>query len=194
MNLRDAQKQLTRSRLVGAAAECFRARGYAATTIDDVATGAGTTRATFYLHFRTKADLVQELMAEVQRDAQVVNERLHAAVASGEREELRSWIDGAFDLWEVIRSSAWAEAEAATVDDGARVRRTRAFDAGVDAIVRGLAVRAGRDDPRHRVRAVLCYAQLDSAFHRWMQVGWDIDRSEALEVMTRMWWSVLGEV
>ncbi len=192
MNLRDAQKQQTRARLVHSAAECFRLRGYAATTIDDVATGAGATRATFYLHFRTKADLVQELMADVQRNARVVNDRLEAAVRAGDRATLRTWIDGAFDLWEVIRSSAWAEAEAATVDDGARVRRTRAFDAGVDAIVRGLTARLGPDEARHRVRAVLCYAQLDNAFHRWIQVGWDIDRSEALEVMTRMWWSVLG--
>ena len=58
VSLRDAQKQLTRSRLIDAAADSFRVRGYAATTIEDVASGAGATRATFYLHFRTKADLI----------------------------------------------------------------------------------------------------------------------------------------
>jgi AcrR family transcriptional regulator len=192
VNLRDVQKQQTRSRLVDAAAECFRVRGYAATTIDDVVTGAGATRATFYLHFRTKADLVQELMADVHRDAQAVNERLAAAVAAGDRASLRTWIDGAFDFWEFVRAFAVAEAEAATVDDGVRARRASSFAGGVDAIVRGLTARLGPDDERHRVRGVLCYAQLDSAFHRWMQVGWDIDRSEALEVMTDMWMSVLG--
>jgi AcrR family transcriptional regulator len=191
VNLRDAQKQLTRSRLVNAAAECFRERGYAATTIDDVATGAGTTRATFYLHFRTKSDLVQELMAEVHRDTRDVNERLAEAVAAGERASLRAWIDSAFSFWEFVRTFARAESEAATVDDAARARRAESFEGGVDAIVRGLTARSGPDDT-HRVRGVLCYAQLDSAFHRWMQVGWDIDRAEALEVMTSMWWSVLG--
>jgi AcrR family transcriptional regulator len=193
VNLRDAQKQLTRSRLVDAAAESFRVRGYAATTIDDVVTGAGATRATFYLHFRTKSDLVQELMASVHRETQSVTERLCEAVASGERARLRDWIDGAFDFWEFVRAFAMAEVEAATVDDAARSRRAESFEGGVDAIVRGLTARGGSDASGHRVRAVLCYAQLDSAFHRWMQVGWDIDRSEALEVMTRMWWSVLGE-
>jgi AcrR family transcriptional regulator len=192
MNLRAAQKQLTRNRLVEAAAESFRVRGYGATTIDDVVSGAGATRATFYLHFRTKADLVQVLMEDVHRDAQAVNERLAEAVTAGDRPSLRAWIDGAFDFWEFVRAIASAEAEAATMDDGTRARRTRAFDAGVDAIVRGLTARLGPDDAGHRVRGVLAYAQLDSAFHRWMQVGWDIDRAEALEVMTTMWWSVLG--
>jgi AcrR family transcriptional regulator len=192
VNLRDAQKQLTRSRLVDAAAESFRVRGYAATTIDDVATGAGATRATFYLHFRTKSDLVRELMASIHRDTRAVNERLYEAVASGEHDRLRAWIDAAFDFWEVVRAFAQAEVEAAAVDDATRQRRAGSFEDGVDAIVRGLAERRG-PDPSHRVRGVLCYAQLDSAFHRWMQVGWDIDRAEALEVMTAMWWSVLGD-
>jgi AcrR family transcriptional regulator len=193
MNLRAAQKELTRTRLVEAAAESFRVRGYAATTIDDVVTGAGTTRATFYLHFRTKADLVQALMADVHRDTRDVNQRLQVAVAAGDRPSLRAWIDAAFDFWEVVRPFAQAEAEAATVDDGARRRRSASFDGGVDAIVRGLTARLGPDDRRHRVRGVLAYAQLDSAFHRWMQVGWDIDRAEALEVMTEMWWAVLAD-
>jgi AcrR family transcriptional regulator len=193
VNLRDAQKQQTRARLVDAAAECFRVRGYANTTIDDVASGAGATRATFYLHFRTKSDLVRELMASVHRDTRAVNERLYEAVAAGGRAELRSWIDAAFDFWEVVRAFATAELEAAAVDDDTRRRRARSFDNGVDAIVRGLTERRGPDEA-HRVRGVLCYAQLDSAFHRWMQVGWDVDRAEALEVMTAMWWSVLGDV
>jgi AcrR family transcriptional regulator len=193
VNLRDAQKQQTRSRLVDAAAECFRVRGYAATTIDDVVSGAGATRATFYLHFRTKSDLVHELMDSVHRETQAVNERLSEAVASGERIRLRAWIDTAFDFWEFVRAFAVAEAEAAAIDDATRARRAQSFATGVDAIVRGLTVRGAVHEAGARVRAVLCYAQLDSAFHRWMQVGWDIDRSEALEVMTRMWWSVLGD-
>lgn len=192
MTLRAAQKELTRSRLVEAAAESFRVRGYAATTIDDVVTGAGTTRATFYLHFRTKADLVQALMAAVHRDTRDVNERLEVAVAAGDRASLRAWIDAAFDYWEVVRPFAKAESEAAASDDGARQRRSESFDGGVDAIVRGLTARLGPDEPRHRVRGVLAYAQLDGTFHRWMQVGWDIDRAEALEVMTEMWGAVLG--
>ena len=43
-NLREAQKRMTRQRLLDAAVESFRRQGYAATTVDDVVTGAGATR------------------------------------------------------------------------------------------------------------------------------------------------------
>ena len=67
--LRTAQKQYTRERLVAAAVDLFVAKGYAATTVDDIATGAGATRATFYLHFRSKAELVRGLMQKMRAES-----------------------------------------------------------------------------------------------------------------------------
>jgi AcrR family transcriptional regulator len=193
VNLRDAHKQLTRARLVDAAATSFRARGYAATTIDDVANGAGATRATFYLHFRTKADLIGEVMAEVRHDARELNERLVAVVRAGDRASLRAWLDAAFDFWEVVRPYAVAEEEAAALDATTRRTRSVGFETGVDAIARGLAARRFGDEEQCRVRGILAYAQLESVFHRWMRVGWDIDRAVALEVMTDMWMAALAD-
>jgi AcrR family transcriptional regulator len=193
VSLRDAQKQLTRSRLVEAAADSFRVRGYAATTIEDVASGAGATRATFYLHFRTKADLIDEVMAVVRRDAFELNERLDGVVRAGDRESVRAWLDAAFDFWDVVGPYAIAEEEAASLDADTRRTRSSQFTAGVAAIVRGLVARDGGNEDECRVRAVLAYAQLQSVFHRWMRVGWDIDRNDALEVMTDMWMTALGK-
>ncbi|MEO8282602.1 MAG: TetR family transcriptional regulator [Pseudarthrobacter sp.] len=42
-SLREAQKQLTRDVIVERALELFTEKGYAATTIDDIAAAAGTT-------------------------------------------------------------------------------------------------------------------------------------------------------
>ncbi len=42
--LRAAQKEMTRRLLVKTALELFEAKGYAATTIDDIANAAGTTQ------------------------------------------------------------------------------------------------------------------------------------------------------
>jgi AcrR family transcriptional regulator len=47
-----------RDRLVAAAFELFEQRGYAATTVDEIATLAGTGRSTFFRHFRGKEDVV----------------------------------------------------------------------------------------------------------------------------------------
>ena len=55
---------MTRRLLLDKGLELFGTKGYAATTIDDIAVAAGTTRATFYLHFPSKADLVRSLVAD----------------------------------------------------------------------------------------------------------------------------------
>jgi len=51
--MRAAQREFTRARLVEAAIEVFAEKGYPRTTVDDIAERAGSTRATFYLHFKT---------------------------------------------------------------------------------------------------------------------------------------------
>lgn len=46
-----------RQRLLDAAIGQIRARGYAATSVDELCTGAGVTKGAFFHHFRTKEDL-----------------------------------------------------------------------------------------------------------------------------------------
>ena len=45
---------LSRSRILDAALNVFRARGYAATTVDDLCRGAGVTKGSFFHHFESK--------------------------------------------------------------------------------------------------------------------------------------------
>src|SRR4051794_14684959 len=178
---------MTRQRLIDAATASFQRQGYAATTVDDVVSGAGATRPTFYLHFKTKADLIGELALDVRIRVEDFNHRLRAAVAAGDRESVREYLDAAFDFWEDIREFALVEEEAATLERDIRESRNRSFDIAVASIVAGLED-AGRWTPAGRqVRAVLAYSQLQTVFHRWMRMGWDIDRKESLEVMTDMW-------
>ena len=46
---------MTRDLLLKEGLGLFEAKGYGATTIDDIAAAAGTTRTTFYMHFPSKA-------------------------------------------------------------------------------------------------------------------------------------------
>jgi AcrR family transcriptional regulator len=190
--LRDAQKQLTRSRLLSGAKAAFASKGYAATTIDDVARAAGVTRATFYLHFDNKGELLGELAADVARQTAEINGRLAKVVARGDRATIAAWLNDAFDFWEAIRSTAIAQEEAAAIEPRFRQARSESFDQGVAAVMRGLKS-AGRSDPDgRRARGVLMYSQLQNVFHRWMHVGWEADRGEMLQVMTNMWLAALA--
>ena len=64
-SLREAQKQLTRDMIVERALELFTEKGYAATTIDEIAAAAGTTRVTFYAYYPSRSDLMRDFMARV---------------------------------------------------------------------------------------------------------------------------------
>jgi len=67
-NEKRAQGDATRLALVVAARDLFGERGYAATSIDEVASRAGVTKGAFYHHFGGKADLFQEVYEEVKRE------------------------------------------------------------------------------------------------------------------------------
>ena len=61
-NLRVEQKEQTRQRLLDTALDLFETKGYAATTIDDIAAAAGTTRVTFYAHFPSRRAIMAALI------------------------------------------------------------------------------------------------------------------------------------
>ena len=117
--------------------------------------GPARPRPTFYLHFKTKADLLTELAVDVRGKVVDFNRRLRAAVAAGDRASVREYLDAAFDFWEEIREFALAEEEAATLEPDIRQARNTSFDQAVASIVAGLKD-AGRWTPAgRRVRAVL---------------------------------------
>lgn len=68
-SLRQSQKQATRRAIVRAARACFLSSGVAKTTFDDIAKRAGVSRATVYLYFSSKKDLLL-IMLEEDWDAQ----------------------------------------------------------------------------------------------------------------------------
>src|ERR1700712_4472396 len=97
-SLREAQKQFTRQRLLDSAVEEFSERGYSATTVDDIVSRAGATRATFYLHFKGKSELVLELM-EKANDFRPHWEVLREFPQRPSRERIRAWLDATTKAW-----------------------------------------------------------------------------------------------
>ena len=65
---REAQGDATRLALIAAARELFGERGYAATSLDDVAAQAGVTKGALYHHFGSKSSLFQEIYEQVMHE------------------------------------------------------------------------------------------------------------------------------
>lgn len=71
-----AEAEQTRHKLLDAAEQLFLARGVSRTSLQDIATAAGTTRGAVYWHFQDKADLFNAML---QRVTLPLEQALHAA-------------------------------------------------------------------------------------------------------------------
>ncbi len=90
-----------RQNLLDAARELFSAKGYHATTVDDITRGAGVAKGTFYLYFSEK----REIYHEVIRGFLQLIQKVGGSVAEGAQshvEFFRRAETAAFELMEVV--------------------------------------------------------------------------------------------
>ena len=185
---------MTRRLLLEKGLELFEEKGYAATTVDDIAAAVGTTRATFYAHFPSKAHLMRSLV-------QTSNELLTAAdvpplnsvVESGDRELIRVWLERKFAQWAEIRPYVTAAHQAAASEPEIQTVLDQWFDDAITDMEAGLD-RAGRFEPSsRRVRCALAFGELEFFSRRWMRLGWTVDRDMSLDLMVENWCFLLVE-
>ena len=120
------------------ALELFGEKGYSATTIDDIASAAGSTRTTFYLHFSSKADVMSALLTKVDAILTAAdNPTLTAVVASGSRGEIHAWLDRKFSQWDEIKPYLTASYEASYEPD-VEAKTEQWFESAVEDMTAGL--------------------------------------------------------
>ncbi|TQC47728.1 TetR/AcrR family transcriptional regulator [Rhodococcus sp. WS4] len=192
MSLRAAQKQMTYELFLTKGLELFGTKGYAATTIDDIATAAGSTRTTFYLHFSSKAEVMSALLTKVDAILTTADDpTLTAVVASGSRDQIRVWLDRKFSQWDEIKPYLTASYQAANEPDVA-ARTEQWFDDAVGDMTAGLD-QANRFPPdRRRIRCVLAFGQLEYLSRRYFSVGWATPRDVCLDELTGAWCHLLA--
>jgi AcrR family transcriptional regulator len=199
--LRKAQKEMTRRLLLSTALELFNTKGYAATTIDEIAATAGTTRVTFYAYFPSRADLMKALIGQLNELLGRTSSPTHGStaaslvnvVAGGDPGKIAEWLRETSKSWDEIRPYTKAAFEAATVDPEIRVLVEGWFDEAIGDVAEGLE-RAGRfPPPTRKLRAVLAMTELDYLARNWTPGRWDTDLEPMLEVLATSWSGLLCE-
>jgi AcrR family transcriptional regulator len=194
VSIREAQKQMTRSLLLERALELFEEKGYAATTVDDIAVAVGTTRATFYAHFPSKGQLMQSLL---ERSNLMLTEAdvppLKTVVESGERTQIRLWLSRKFDQWAEIRPYVTAAHQAAASEPEIQAALDRWFDDAIGNMQAGLDLADRFEPSSRRVRCTLAFGELEFFSRRWMRLGWTVDREVSLDLMVDNWCFLLSE-
>lgn len=199
-NLRVLQKNQTRRRLLDTALDLFHSQGYSATTVDDIAAAAGTTRVTFYAHFPSRraimATLIDELNVILERD-ELPNGSTATAlvdvVRAGTAESISTWLREQSARWPVIRPYIVSAHVAAAVEPEINDMVDGWAEDVISDIAKGLDL-ADRFDPATRhFRGVLAFEMLDRANANWIRHQWNIETDPALDVLAEAWVKLLGE-
>lgn len=200
-SLREAQKEMTRRLILDAGVTLFVEKGYGPTTIDDIATAAGTTRVTFYAYFPSKSDLVRGLIADrlnemLQRTRSDKHgstaHQLVAAVADGSYEAIARWLRQIADGWSVVQPILRIGRAAAVVDPELQGLVDSWLEEAISDIEDGLN-EANRVDPAVRhFRGVLAMAELNYVADNWGTGNWNIDHETMLDELAKSWTRLLG--
>jgi AcrR family transcriptional regulator len=97
---RTKPQEVRRDELLASGERLFLERGVAATSIDDIAAGAGVAKGTFYLYFDSKEamhEALHERFGESMRSA--VEARIARERAGDWSARLRAWVEGSIDFY-----------------------------------------------------------------------------------------------
>ena len=158
---RAARRADTEARFIAAASELFVRRGYAATTLTEVADRAGLAPRTVYLHFPTKADLLVRCIATA-----IVGDTAAVPLAD------RDWMAAAMTaptLDDRIRQMA--AVTALLMDRTGPLLAVARQAAAVEPEI-AAAAQAGRDDTRRTLHDFWQRAATDGLLPAGADLGW----------------------
>jgi len=199
--LRAQRKEQLRRRILSTALALFEEKGYVATTVEEIAAEAGTTRMTFYARFPGKRDvmvaLIDELNELLERHTTAAKgstaAKLVEAVRIGTADAIRPWLATQASRWPVIKPYILVASQAAAADPEIRELYAAWFEEVIGDMVLGMSL-ADRHDPESRhFRGFLAMEALDRTALHWMREPWDLDAGPELDILTDTWVTLLGE-
>jgi AcrR family transcriptional regulator len=188
---RERQREQTRNRLIDAAVEAFRRVGFAAATVDEIAARAGTSRPTFYAHFKSKMDVANQIGIRAAPDTEAVFQQLDA-LAEPSRADVREWLEKLAALWmrERVAIEAASEASMASAEMAADYLKLLSesswrylpnYFARLDAEQRELA----------HARLILLKMAQERLFFVTRIRGARFPGADELDALADIWWTVL---
>ena len=183
-SLRERRAQLTRDEILGAARRLFAERGYARTSVRDIAKAAGVSAQTVYDSVGSKQALVSSLNDLIDAEAGIAAIARAAAesadpgeVAATNARITRSILEHCGDIIHALVTGAAAEPELAAVL--AEGQRRHVEGAGrVVALLRGLDA-PGPIDPDAAVETLAAVTDIRFALVLQEDYGWSLDRVES---------------
>jgi AcrR family transcriptional regulator len=188
--LRRQQRDFTRQRLVDAARELFVRNGTRATSVDDIAKAAGTSRATFYAHFTDKQDVIREFARSMWETAFTLYKHF-GALTEWNHKTIGGWMRELFDAWDQNAETTYIVIQ--EMPSELRADFLAQMENRANALMSDNPLWARFSPEEGRRRAYLLILQLERCMDAWHYGGWKNDREALLKTLTDIWVAILAE-
>jgi len=189
--LREAQRLLTRERLVDAAIALFGRRGFRAVTIEQIAAEAGAYRAIFYLHFRNKEDVANAIGDRLVPNIQATFAALDA-IPDPSLEDVRAWLaEGMSEQTDERRNLLAVATEANVADPDLADDYLRFINLFIDAMPNYLGRFSPEDLPAARTRMLMQLVQFERLSYVMVVQRASAPLEPLLDELAESWWRLL---
>jgi AcrR family transcriptional regulator len=168
--LRQAQRELTRSRIKDAARNLFYENHFDPTTMDAIAMAAGLRRSTVYLHYKDKVEILADIVADYVPKAKAMLATLPSARPT--LDQVRDWIfeNFRFVARERVPFAILVDLRATRADVIDLNQLTLELMGGIGEVVPAFRRAVADDaDPMLRARALQLYLQMTFACGLWLE-------------------------
>ncbi|HKS46538.1 MAG TPA: helix-turn-helix domain-containing protein [Amycolatopsis sp.] len=188
---REQQWREAHERYLDCARRIFDDLGYHAATVGDIVEAANGSRATFYAHFRDKADIAACLFERVLSAGAEIYRQV-AEFPELTRKNVREWLDGqVLAFWCRYRVEVKVINEAMAADPGVAARH---YQWGIEAVRQlkpYLAKWTGEQEQVALTRALLLVLQLERLCYHWLVRGVEHNREMVLDILADLWFREL---
>jgi AcrR family transcriptional regulator len=163
--------------ILDATRQIFLVRGYAGTTVDEIARAAGVSRGSFYTYFPSKRDVLLTLGASSLAAARQVVRALDEFPADWRLQDLEGWVGDYYNVLEAHGSFSFAWTQAAHEDE--EIRRA-GMEGHLDVCLRlgrALAALGGRARPDAMELGLASFAMLERVWTYSQLYGAALDDS-----------------
>jgi AcrR family transcriptional regulator len=195
--LQNSRTQKTVNLLLDAGLELMAEHGYESTQVNDIATAAGVSRATFYNHFESKEELLWELIVSRLPRMMGSNPEVQAEDAeTSAYARIRAANNAYFEAYErdATLMKVWDEAASRSKEARRLLHDARLpFLVRTEQSIRRLQARNLADPTVDAEYAAQALTGMVSRFaYTWFVAEEPFDRERAYDAVTRLWANAIG--
>ena len=173
------------------ARELFLDRGYVSTSVEDITSAAGVSRATFWTYFATKQDVLRALGENIKEEGLAIARHFADLPAGASLDEVTGWVRAYLRFLDTYGAFINAAFQAAYTDPELRQWQLDNETGGAETLGKGLLhLQGGKAIPGvdPAIQGLGILSMLERFWYQWRVGGLDLDEATVARSMAQLIW------